>query len=43
MCIRDSHGLADHHIPDADLAAHVAGNAGEDDALCAVPVSYTHL
>ena len=31
------HGLADHHIPDADLAAHVAGNAGEDDALCAVP------
>src|SRR5699024_10074532 len=30
-------GLADHHVPDADLAGHVAGDAREDDLLGAVP------
>src|SRR5699024_2682190 len=29
-------GLADHHVPDADLAGHVAGDAREDDLLGAV-------
>ena len=30
-----THFLAHHHVADADLLAHVAGNAGKDDGLCA--------
>ena len=29
------HGLAHHHVADADFGGHVAGDAGEDDALSA--------